>query len=402
MINEKALLDALHHNELIYYYQPKVSLINGKVVGAEALLRWKKPDGSIILPADIIPFAEQTGIIKAISYHMFSKLVCDLSILLDIVPSLVVSFNVTPLDFEDAAFYQMVLTTLAKFQINPKNLQIELTESMIMNADSAVKNHVFPLCKAGIGLAMDDYGVGYSTLDALSLWPFTTLKLDKSLISRMLDSRKNLTIVESSIRLAHELDIQIVAEGVESNEQYQMLMESGCTKVQGFWISKPLPLDQFIYFMQQDLRWSAMPIGLIHMAVVDHIQWRKQLVSNVVHFTANSTTGERIVNYPSLCHTECRLGKWYYGLGQEFRGCEEFDAVEIPHQTFHTIGKNIIEAVNQGASMAQLTELLSQLSLCSAEILNHLQKLENKALMEMHNAHYQWQTHKLFIPGTNH
>lgn len=157
----------------------------------------------------------------------------------------------------------------------------------------------------------------------------TTIKLDRSIISHMLDSPKNQTIAESSIRMAHELDISIVAEGVESEMQYQMLLDSGCTKVQGFWLSRPLPLDDFIYFIEQDLRWSGLPIGLIHMAVVDHIQWRKKLVSDIVRLASTAHDApQRQADFilPIYSH-ECRLGKWYYGAGQQFKDSPLFTAI---------------------------------------------------------------------------
>lgn len=248
---------------------------------------------------------------------------------------------------------------------------------------------------------MDDYGTGYATLETLSQWPFTTIKLDRSIISRMLDSPKNQTIAESSIRMAHELDISVVAEGVESEMQYQMLLESGCTKVQGYWLSRPLPLDDFIYFIEQDLRWSGLPIGLIHMAVVDHIQWRKKLVSDIVRLAStphDAIERQAPFNLPLDCH-ECRLGKWYYGAGQQFNDSPLFAAIEEPHEKFHNLGGQLIQIISKGGNMHDLTPLLTEFSDHSAIILDRLQKLEHKGLMDMHLAHQAWSEHHLYAPG---
>ena len=248
-----------------------------------------------------------------------------------------------------------------------------------------------------MGLAMDDYGTGYATLETLSLWPFTSIKLDRSIISHMQDSPKNLTIVEASIRMAHELDVGIVAEGVETEIQYQMLLEFGCTKVQGFWLSRPLPLDDFIYFIEQDLRWSGLPIGLIHMAVVDHIQWRKKLTSDIVRLATtplDSPERQTVYHLPMDYH-ECRLGKWYYGVGQYFNDCPIFQSIEHPHQKFHDIGLQLIQIVNHGGTMRDLTPLLTEFSDYSATILDCLQQLEHKGLMDMHLAHQAWSDHQL-------
>lgn len=398
MITEQQISAALNNDEFVYYYQPKVSLITGKVIGAEALIRWLSPTEELIMPGLFIPLAEKSGLIKNITYRMFTKLARDLLIFLDVDSSLVISFNATAKDFEDNRFSSMVLETLKQLHIPPQNLQVEITETTVLNANQTVKENILALCNTGIGLAMDDYGTGYSTLDTLSLWPFTSIKLDRGIIERMLDSQKNQTIVESSIRMSHELDLSVVAEGVESDLQYQMLLESGCTKVQGYWLSKPLPLDRFIHFIQQDLRWSGLPIGLIHMAVVDHIQWRKKLISEVVRVAAITEDSEerRISNHPPLDCKECRLGKWYYGVGQQFKGCSDFDAIEAPHQKFHELGSALIQMVNNGGNMHDLTPTLSEFSRYSAIILDELQKLEHKGLMDMHTAHQAWEQHHLF------
>jgi len=403
LITEQNILDGLNSDEFVYYYQPKISLITGKVIGAEALIRWVKPDGHVVMPQDFIPLAEQSGILSTITYKMFAKLARDLLIFSDIDSSLVISFNTSAQDFVAPDFRHMVLDTLSHLRIPAQCLQIEITENTVLHADTAIKKNILALCKKGIGLAMDDYGTGYATLETLSQWPFTTIKLDKSIVSRMLDSSKHQTITESSIRMAHELDISVVAEGVESEMQYQMLLEAGCTKVQGFWLSRPLPLDDFIYFIDQDLRWSGLPIGLIHMAVVDHIQWRKRLVSDVVRLSsANAQQAAleqaMVFNLP-ISHLDCRLGKWYYGIGQQFKDCPYFSAIEEPHAKFHQIGQQLIQIASDGGSMHELTPLLTEFSDCSAIILDCLQKLEQKGLVDMHSAHQAWIEHHLFSPA---
>ena len=400
MITEQHILDGLNNDEFVYYYQPKISLITGKVIGAEALIRWIKPDGRIVLPQDFIPLAEQSDILSTITYKMFAKLARDLLIFSDIDSALVISFNTSAQDFVEANFRHMVLDTLNQLRIPAQCLQIEITENTVLHADAAIKKNILALCKKGLGLAMDDYGTGYATLETLSEWPFTTIKLDKSIVSRMLDSSKHQTITESSIRMAHELDISVVAEGVESEMQYQMLLEAGCTKVQGFWLSRPLPLDDFIYFIDQDLRWSGLPIGLIHMAVVDHIQWRKRLVSDVVRLSTTharlETPDQPILFNLPIDQQNCRLGKWYYGVGQQFKDCPYFLAIEAPHEKFHQIGRQLIQIASHGGGMHELTPLLTEFSDCSAMILDYLQKLEQKGLVDMHSAHQAWIEHHLF------
>ena len=325
-MNEADIVAAINKNELVFYYQPKVSLITGKVIGAEALLRWHRPDGVVVMPDEFIPLAERSTLVCDITRHMFPKLLKDLLVLLDIDGSLTVSFNASARDFHNAFFARTVIEQMADAQLPVGSLQVELTETVTLESGDTIRSHIQPLHEAGISLAMDDFGIGYSSLDTLSKWPFTTIKLDKGIVGRMLDSEKNATIVESSVRMAHELGINVVAEGVENNAQYQRLLESGCTKVQGFWISRPLPLERFMAFVKEDIRWSGMPIGLIHMAIIDHVQWRKQLVSEAAKLAVmpKDAPQRQFPAAPPLSCDECRLGLWYRGQGQFFRSRRAF------------------------------------------------------------------------------
>ncbi len=226
------ILEALRNDEFTFYYQPKISLITGKVIGAEALIRWIRPDGSIIMPSEFIPVAEDSDLIAEITRHMFPKLIQDMVVLRD-VEELTLAFNASARDFHDDQFTRMALSALENSQLPPSSLQVELTETITLQNDPLLKKHILPLREAGVGLAMDDFGKGYSSIDTLSQWPFSAIKLDQGLISRMLQSEKNATIVESSIRMAHELGISVVAEGVETNEQYHHLLAAGCRLHQG-------------------------------------------------------------------------------------------------------------------------------------------------------------------------
>lgn len=396
MVNEAKIIDGMRNDEFTFFYQPKISLVTGKVFGAEALIRWVKPDGTIISPDDFIPRAEQSSLIKDITRHMFPKLVQDMLVMLDVEP-LSISFNASAKDFEDDGFTRLILEALKISQLPPNCLQVELTETAALEAGDSIKKNILPLRDAGVGLAMDDFGKGYSSLDTLSKWPFTTIKLDQGIVSRMFDSEKNLTIVESSIRMAHELGISVVAEGVEDSEQYHRLLEAGCTKVQGFWFCKPLPLDQFIYFVKEDIRWSGLPIGLIHMAIIDHMQWRRKLISGLVKAASFSKASphRKFLTLPSLSHKDCRLGHWYEGVGQMFRDRPSFRNLEKPHRAFHEIGKLLVNLVGDGAGMGDITAHLRDLSERSMEVLGLLHALELEGLMDMHVAHDDWLVHAL-------
>jgi hypothetical protein len=281
---------------------------------------------------------------------------------------------------------------LARLPYN--SLQIELTETVTLEGGEMIRSNILPLSEAGVNLAMDDFGMGYSSLDTLSKWPFKIIKLDKGIIGRMMDSDKSLTIVKSSVRMAHELDICVVAEGVETNAQYHHLLESGCSTVQGYWISQPLPMDQFIAFVEEDARWSGIPIGLIHMAIIDHVQWRKQLVSEVVKLAVlpKDSPNRKFQSMPPLSCLECRLGLWYHGAGQVFNERKSYQELEQPHCEFHKVGLRIVKMVADGASLEELNPQLRDLSEHSMSVLNKLQTLENEGLIDMQSTHQQWGT----------
>jgi EAL domain-containing protein (putative c-di-GMP-specific phosphodiesterase class I) len=382
-ITVEDILDALARDEFVYYYQPKVSLLTGKVCGAEALIRWVRPGSGLVLPGDFIPLAEASGTISKLSLAMFPALVADLVIMQDINPDLMVSFNLTAQDFESDAMVNCMREAIASYQIEPRNLQAELTETSLIQSSGRVREHIQALVDMGVSLAMDDYGTGYSSIDVLSQWPFSVVKIDQGLIRRMVTSEKSTTIVQASIRMAHQLGIKIVAEGIESAGVYDFLLNTGCTEAQGYWLGRPMPLAEFLAYLRQDQRWSGLPIGLVHMAQLDHIQWRRTLVDQAmaISFKGDEMEPVRVVE-AEMNHRHCKLGLWYYGLGQEFKGYPAFDALDEPHRQLHVIGQELVAAMGQGASRELITELLRRLTRQSGVVLGLLQELENEALLE--------------------
>jgi EAL domain-containing protein (putative c-di-GMP-specific phosphodiesterase class I) len=223
---------ALRKREFVLHYQPKSSLFTNRIVGAEALARWPRPDGSVLRPASFMGGAERCGLLGELSLQLLPQLVHDL-VAGGLDTDLCVSFNVTAQDFHDDDLNNAIFDAIAGQHLAPSCLELEITETQALGAGVHVLERVDALGAAGVGLAMDDYGVGYSNIDTLSLWPFTTIKLDQGIVARMLGSRKNATIVRSSIRLGHELGLNVVAEGVETKQQHDFLVEAGCELMQG-------------------------------------------------------------------------------------------------------------------------------------------------------------------------
>jgi EAL domain-containing protein (putative c-di-GMP-specific phosphodiesterase class I) len=373
---------ALKNDQLVYYYQPKISLVTGKPSGAEALLRWIKPDGTVIPPCAFIPLAEETGFIKIIACAMFPKLIADLQTIHEINNALIISFNLTAQDFETPEITELIRHAVLSRQIDPLRLQIELTEASIIDSGKpVVREHLQTLVDLGVSLAMDDFGTGYSSIDTLSLWPFSVVKIDRGLINRMNDCPKCTSIVQSSIRMAHMLGISIIAEGIETSEIYDFLMQAGCTEAQGFWMARPLPLAEFRSFIKKDQRWSGFPVGMIHIAQLDHIHWRRMLIDQIINHSFGEQDANSVKRFTAeMDHTKCKLGHWYYGHGQEFKGLSVFDRLEDPHRRLHEIGKELVEAARRDAPHNEITVLLRALTKESSELLGLLQELENQAI----------------------
>ncbi|MBZ0107001.1 MAG: EAL domain-containing protein [Sulfuricella denitrificans] len=373
----------LSRNEFVFYYQPKISLISGKMCGAEALIRWARPDGSLVPPKDFIPLAESTGFITEISRAMFPKLVADLLIVNDIDETLSISFNLSAQDLNSPEILNLIRLAIDNQKINPQRIQVELTEASIINSkDTIVRKNLEELAGLGVTLAMDDYGTGYSSIDSLSQWPFSILKIDQGLIQRIATSEKCATIVQASIRMAHQLGISTVAEGVETQGNYDFLLLSGCTEAQGFLMGEPMPLSELLIYIKKDKRWSGLPIGLIHMAQLDHIQWRKKLIYLITCAGFGDVRDVSIRDMGlELDHHSCRLGKWYYGAGQEFKGHPSFDRLEESHRVVHEISGELLLLAENGFSREEMTTTLRRLIKQSSLMLEMLQELENEALL---------------------
>lgn len=267
---------------------------------------------------------------------------------------------------------------------------VELTENQALACDESIKSNLLLLRDAGIGLSMDDYGRGYSSVDTLSKWPFSSIKIDQGLIGRMLNSEKSAMIVRSAIRLGHELRIEVIAEGVETVEQYQFLLETGCKSVQGFLICKPLSLSELMA-REHDHGFAQSPVGLIHMAILDHLQWRRQIVSYALQ-RANLPSDSAIrqaPGYPTLSYCDCSLGRWFYSDGQKFSGHEEFRDLEVSHRTLHAVGADLVKRIQAGAGPVEVDACVKRLQDASMQMLALLTLLENFEIATAHkgNAH---------------
>jgi EAL domain-containing protein (putative c-di-GMP-specific phosphodiesterase class I) len=374
---------AIDNDELVFHYQPMVSFVTGRLVGAEALIRWHRSDGTLCSPEQFIPMAEHSGLISDITLHMFPKLLADWLVVDGVKADFCLCLNVSARDFESDGLVEAIRLAIRNRELDPSRFGIELTESSLLQGNERVQEGILAVVKAGVALIMDDYGTGFSSIDTLSQWPFDCIKIDRQIVSRMGESRKSSRIVNASIRMAHELGLSVVAEGVESQAGYEFLLQAGCTKVQGYWIAPALPLAELLQFIRRDQQWLAMPIGLLYLAQLDHIQWRRSIISAVtaMAFGEDPDTNRSLVELPEMDPRKCGLGHWYYGEGQRFSSTRAFRRLETAHRQLHETGEQLIVAAEASGSREQITDIMRELTARSIEVIGLLQELENGAVL---------------------
>ncbi|WP_221250787.1 bifunctional diguanylate cyclase/phosphodiesterase [Desulfuromonas versatilis] len=248
---ENQLRRALSRGELQLYYQPLVDAATLNTVSAEALMRWRHPELGMISPAQFIPIAEESGLIVAMGAWAVKEACRQLRhwqhLGLRPVP---VAVNLSSLQFRHQKIDELVATTLQETGLDPSLLQVELTESAIMQAEEPSVQMLVNLKELGVGIAIDDFGTGYSSLSYLRRFPIDTLKIDRSFIKDILQDADDATITRAIISMAHSLELTVTAEGVETEGQLEFLRDNGCDKIQGYLVSAPVPAAEFVRFMQ--------------------------------------------------------------------------------------------------------------------------------------------------------
>lgn len=250
---------ALSNKEFVVYYQPKFSFQSGRLIGAEALIRWQSPDRGMIMPGNFIPLFEQNGFIFKIDLMVFAE-VCrfleEWNRLCNKEYPLTISFNLSRNNLSSQEIPGTLTETLSKHDIAPSKVEIEITESFMAENQERMIKKIQEINNAGFSISIDDFGTGYSTLNILKDIPADIIKLDKEFVNSRTINDKESIIIKSVIDMAKKLDLQTVAEGVETKEQSDMLREMGCDIVQGYYYAKPMPENEFLDLLKA--HYSAM------------------------------------------------------------------------------------------------------------------------------------------------
>jgi EAL domain-containing protein (putative c-di-GMP-specific phosphodiesterase class I) len=245
------LVTAMQKEQFELFYQPKAMLLNGEVVSMEALIRWRHPQLGLVSPVEFIPILERNGAIVELGEWIVEQACRDLHRLTEVgFPGVRVSVNVSVRQLKRGNFHEFLRHTLQHFEIVPQRLILEITETMVMEDLKKGREAMLALEKLGVGLSIDDFGAGYSSLTYLQHLPLSSLKIDKSLIDGMVDDRA-IHVVESVIRLAQGLSLKTIAEGIETEAQRELIGKLGCDMIQGYLLSRPLPLEDIIGWLRQ-------------------------------------------------------------------------------------------------------------------------------------------------------
>ena len=240
------------------HYQPIVSLTNGRITGFEALLRWQHSELGTISPADFIPLAEETGLIETLGQWVLRQACRQMLIWNESRPAdkqLEISVNLSSRQFTQADLVNGIMDSVHGSGLGASSLKLEITESVLMeNAQRSIAM-LNQLKEFDIKVCVDDFGTGYSSLSYLHTFPIDTLKIDKSFIGDMSRNYQNLEIVRTITMLARNLRLDVIAEGVETPEQYAQLRALGCQFAQGFHFSRPVDVDKATRLIQEDRRW---------------------------------------------------------------------------------------------------------------------------------------------------
>jgi diguanylate cyclase (GGDEF)-like protein/PAS domain S-box-containing protein len=249
---------ALKQSEFVLHYQPLVSLTSGRTVGFEALVRWQHPQKGLVMPGTFIPVAEETGLIVGLGEWVLATACRQLKEWhrkgLD---QLRIAVNFSARQFQERHLTHAVSRVLVDADLEPKNLEIEITESIAMEGAEVVVANLNMLRSMGVGIAIDDFGTGYSSMSYLKRYPVTSLKIDRSFVMDLPSNPADAGIVRAIIEMAHGSRLHVTAEGVETKEQFLRLQECGCDEMQGYWVSRPLTLEGVDQHLAEQLAlWS--------------------------------------------------------------------------------------------------------------------------------------------------
>ena len=263
---ETQLRRALERDEFVLHYQPQVCLRSGRIIGMEALIRWQHPERGLVAPGEFIPLLEETGLIVSVGEWVLRTACAQNSAWLAAgLPPLRVAVNLSARQFRQSGLAAVVNQALQDAGLAPEHLELEITESIMIQDLQTTITTLHQLHALGIQISIDDFGTGYSSLSYLKRLPISKIKIDQSFVRDICTDPDDGAIAHAVISLGHSLKMQVIAEGVETLEQLEHLRAQGCDEIQGYYFSRPLPAEAFAQLVRDDV--AAVETGLIDVRV---------------------------------------------------------------------------------------------------------------------------------------
>jgi diguanylate cyclase (GGDEF)-like protein len=368
--------DARRHRELLrqighgigagefeLYYQPKVNMRHGAVVGFEALVRWNHPGKGLLLPKDFLPLIEDNDVVVDLGGWVIDQALLQLAVWRRQGLDFTVSVNIAPRHLQLEHFAERLRQCLeAHPEVPPGNLEIEIVETVALSDTARVAGLIGECRELGVSFALDDFGTGYSSLTYLKSLPARTLKIDQAFVRDMLVDANDLAIVEGVIDLTEIFRREVVAEGVESTEHGLLLLNMGCELAQGYGIARPMPAGAVAEWLDswrpdpawigvQGSRWPREDVPLV-IAQSNHRAWVDDLAAYLEGATAEM---------PELVGTRCRFGQWYGGAGElRYGRYPDFATIGSVHRQVHALARALVDLADRGqreAARARLPEM---------------------------------------------
>lgn len=352
---------ALENKEFFLYFQPQVNMLEGTIVGMEALIRWQSPEHGVILPNEFMPLVENSELAISVGCFVLHTAVAQLSEWQKLGLNWRMCVNISPRHLEHPNFLDDIKTVLSNYpDVAPSMIELEIVESAALEDIEKVIRIMKTVREIGVHFALDDFGTGHASLTYLRRLPVRTLKIDRSFVRDMIDDSSDLIMVEGICSLAHTFDREVLAEGVDNLQLGTLLIQIGCRLAQGFAISRPMPAKAVVNWAklwqpandwQQvgNRRWRRDDLPLLY-AALSHRAWVSQM-QKIVEGSSH--------NVPELDHHLCRFGKWQFGLGAERYGLHPEFTVIIPiHEEVHKSGHLIVKLMQKNEHEKAQEEML--------------------------------------------
>jgi diguanylate cyclase (GGDEF)-like protein/PAS domain S-box-containing protein len=370
---------ALEEREFLLHFQPKVDMRQGKVIGAEALIRWNHPERGILPPIEFLPLIEDDELIKLVGDWVIESALTQMEVWHAAGLELPISVNVAGKQLQAPEFVQKLKVALFLHPTVAHQLELEVLETTALE-DVVKTSRVIDECREmGVHFSLDDFGTGYSSLTYLKRLPAETIKIDQSFVREILSDFNNLVIVQGVIGLASAFQRKIIAEGVETAEHGRLLMQLNCDQAQGYGIAKPMPAEQMMDWVRDwrpapawqaisHLRWEDADYPML-IAEVEHRNWVAQLI-----YAINEGQPAPHQRFDNVQH--CRFGTWYYGHGkQRYAANPAYARIESPHAHVHEVTGNI-DRLWRAGRIDDARALIPDLVAARDETLDALRKLQ--------------------------